>query len=160
MKHMDRAETLIAGLLRRTRTIVVVGASARPGRHSREVASYLHKAGYDVIPVRPDRTPVAGLPTYARLNDIAGPVDLVVIFRRPDAVPGHIHEAATKRAFAVWLPPGTWSRAAADTAHECRLELVWDRCIIEEHNHLVGALGEPGAGHPHKQSVHHVGRSK
>jgi predicted CoA-binding protein len=148
MKHMHGEEELIAGLLRSTRTIAVVGASARPSRHSRAVVSYLHESGYDVIPVRPDRAMVAGLPSYARLGDIRGAIDLVVIFRRPGAVADHIHEAATRRAVGVWLPPGTWSRLAADTAHELQIELIVDRCIIREHSHLLGALGEPGAGHP------------
>jgi predicted CoA-binding protein len=64
---------------------------------------------------------VAGLPSYARLADIAGSVDLVVIFRRPDAVPQHIREASAKRAEAVWLPPGTSSRAADQEAEHHQL---------------------------------------
>jgi uncharacterized protein len=118
MKHMDQEEALIEGLLRKTRTIAIIGASPRPVRHSGQVVSYLHKVGYDVIPVRPDRIPVAELPTFRKLGDIAGPVDLVVIFRRPDAVPTHIREAAAKGAKGVWLPPGTWSRAAGEEAQK------------------------------------------
>jgi uncharacterized protein len=154
MRHMNREEGLIDGLLRKTRTIAVIGASPRPVRHSRDVVSYLHAAGYDVIPVRPDRVPVDGLPTYARLDDVGGSVDLVVIFRRAEAVPAHIQEAAAKRADAVWLPPGTWSREAEDEARAHKLVLVKDRCIIEEHRHLDSASGEARAGHPTKQGVH------
>jgi len=154
MKHIDREEAAIADLLRRTRTIAVVGASPKPGRHSRDVVRYLHDAGYDVIPVRPDRATVEGLPTYASLEDIAGPVDLVVIFRRAGAALDHFREAAQKRAEAVWLPPGAWTRAAEDEARRHNLVIVKERCIIEEHSHLAGALGEAGSGHPHKTSVH------
>jgi predicted CoA-binding protein len=153
MKHMNREEAFIEGLLRRTRTIAVIGASPRPARHSSQIVSYLRKAGYDVIPLRPGRAAVADLPTYARLADIAGPVDLVVIFRRPGAVPDHIREAAEKGARAVWLPPGTWSRAAQVEAEKHQLAIVKDRCLIEEHRHSAGALGEPGAGHPAKTMV-------
>jgi predicted CoA-binding protein len=154
MKHMNREEALIRGLLRETRTIAVIGASPRPGRHSREVVSYLHQAGYDVIPVRPDRARVEGLPTYATLADCGGAVDLVLIFRRPDAIVAHIREAATKGADAVWLPPGTSSRAAVEEAQRLQLTLVKDRCIIEEHRHGAGALGETSSGHPKKLGVH------
>jgi predicted CoA-binding protein len=156
---MNREEALIQRLLRRTRTIAVIGASPRRVRHSSEVVSYLHKVGYDVIPVRPDRSPVGGLPTYARLGDVAGPVDLVLIFRRPEAVTGHIREVAAKRAEVVWLPPGAWSREAEEEARRHELTIVKDRCIIEDHRHLFGAAGEPRAGHPLKTGVH-VSRRK
>jgi predicted CoA-binding protein len=154
MKHITREEVLIQGLLRATRTIAVVGASAQPTKHSHEVVSYLHRAGFDVIPVRPDRVPVDGLPTFASLDDFGGSVDMVVIFRRPDAVNVHIQQAAAKRAEAVWLPPGAWSREAEEAATMHHLTLIKDRCIVEVHRHLVGASGEPTAGHPRKQGVH------
>lgn len=154
MRHITREEGVIEGLLRATRTIAVVGASARPTKHSHAVVSYLHHAGFDVIPVRPDRAPVAGLPTFASLDDFGASVDVVVIFRRPDAVVDHIRQAAAKRAEAVWLPPGTWSREAEEAARTSNLTLVKDRCIMEEHRHLTGATGEPNAGHPRKQGVH------
>jgi predicted CoA-binding protein len=154
MKHMDRVEALVERLLRRTRTIAVIGASPRPTRHSSEVVRYLHKAGYDVVPVRPDRAQVGDLPTYARLEDVAGPVDLVVIFRRPDAGIVHVREAVAKRAEAVWFPPGAWSREAEDAARSQELTVIKDRCIMEDHRHLFGAIGEARAGHPQKTGVH------
>jgi predicted CoA-binding protein len=154
MRHITREEGVIAGLLRATRTIAVVGASPRPARHSNEVVSYLQRAGFDVVPVRPDRVSVAGLPTFSRLDDFGGAVDMVVIFRRPDAVVDHIREAAAKRAEAVWLPPGASSREAEDAARRHNLTLIKDRCIMEEHRHLADATGEPRAGHPTKQGVH------
>jgi uncharacterized protein len=153
MKHTSREEGVLERLLRATRTIAVVGASPRPERHSHEVVSYLHKTGYDVIPVRPDRVAVAGLPTFSSLDDFGGAVDLVVIFRRPDAVVEHIKQAADKRAEAVWLPPGVWSREAEEAARLHKLTIIKDRCIIDEHQHLFSAVGEPSAGHPRKQGV-------
>jgi hypothetical protein len=151
---MHEEEQLIAAVLRETRTVAVIGASPRPERHSGQVVSYLHRSGYDVIPVRPDRAQVAGLPTYAQLGDFGGSVDLVVIYRRPDVVAGHIREAAEKGAAAVWLPPGTWSRAADAEAAQHELTIVKDRCPIEEHRHVAGALGEQRSGHPEKMAVH------
>lgn len=154
MRHITPQEGAIEALLRSTRTVAVIGASPRAERHSNQVVSYLHKTGYDVVPVRPDRAQVQRLPTYARLDDFGGSVDLVVIFRRPDAVPAHIREAAAKHADAVWLPPGAWSREAEDEARALHVQMVKDCCIIEEHRHLTAATGEPAAGHPRKQGVH------
>jgi predicted CoA-binding protein len=154
MRHITAEEAMIAGLLRATRTIAVVGASPRPTRHSHEVVSYLHRAGFDVVPVRPDRATVAGLPTFASLDDFGVSVDMVVIFRRPDAVLAHIEQAVAKQADAVWLPPGAWSREAEEAARTHNLTLVKNRCIIEEHQHLVGATGEPTSGHPRKQGAY------
>jgi predicted CoA-binding protein len=151
---MDSEELLIAAIFRETRTIAVIGASPRAERHSRQVVSYLHKSGYDVIPIRPDRATVEGLPTFATLEDVGGSVDLVMIFRRADAVVEHIREAAAKRAHAVWLPPGTWSRAAQQEAEQHQLTMVKDRCAIEAHQHVAGALGEPGSGHDDTIGVH------
>jgi predicted CoA-binding protein len=93
---------------------------------------------------------VAALPAFATLEDFSGAVDLVVIFRRPDAVVGHIDQAAARKAAAIWLPPGVWSRQAEEAARLHDLMLVKDRCVIDEHRHLIAATGEPTAGHPRK----------
>lgn len=85
---------------------------------------YLKAKGYDGIPVRPDGISVGGLPTYAALAEVTGPIDLVVIFRRPEAVPRHIDEAAAKHVEVVWLQSGVWSAAAEIAAHRHALTLV------------------------------------
>jgi predicted CoA-binding protein len=149
MKHMTRKEAVNRRVLQRARTVAIIGASSSPERHSYTVAAYLKAAGYDVIPIRPDRADVAGLHTYATLADVAGPVDLVVIFRRTETVPAHIDEAAAKHVDAVWLPPGVWSREAEAAAHRHGLTLVKERCIAEEHRHV-----SQQSGHPTKWGVH------
>jgi predicted CoA-binding protein len=149
MKHLTRDEVALQQLLQRARTIAIVGASPRPGRHSERVARYLHDQGYDVIPVRPDRVEVAGLTSYAQLDDVPGPVDIVVIFRNVVAVPEHIRQAAERAPEAIWLPPGVWSRACDDEAARAGVTLVVDACIEEEHRHASRV-----AGHPRKLGVH------
>ena len=149
MTHMTRQETLIMQLLNRARIIAVVGASPRPERHSYTVVSYLHRAGYDVIPVRPDLQQVDGLKSYARLADIPVQVDLVVIFRRAEAAPQFVAEAASKGVEAVWLPPGVWTRQAEEQAREHDVLLIKDRCIEEEHRHIA-----QDSGHPTRLGVH------
>jgi predicted CoA-binding protein len=149
MKHMSRDEALHRRILQRARTVAVIGASSNPARHSHAVVAYLNGAGYDVIPVRPDAGEVVGLPACSTLADISGPVDLVVIFRRPEAVPAHIDQAAAKHVDVVWLQPGVWSDAAEAAARRHGITLVKDRCVAEEHRH-----GSQRAGHPTKWGVH------
>jgi predicted CoA-binding protein len=144
MKHMTREEAVHRHVLQRTRTVGIVGASTSPERHSHAVTAYLKTSGYDVIPIRPDRAEVAGVRTFATLAEVPGPVDLVVIFRRKEAVPAHIEEAAAKQVEAVWLPPGVSSREAEAAARRHGLTLIKDLCIAEEHRHLSGKSGHPG----------------
>jgi predicted CoA-binding protein len=136
-------------VLQRARTIAIIGASPSPERHSHAVTRYLADDGYDVIPVRPDRSDVAGLAAYASLAEIPGAVDLVVVFRTPSAVPAHMEEAAAKGAEVVWLAPGAWSPAADEAARQHDLTLIKERCVMEEHRHL-----SQRSGHPKKWGVH------
>lgn len=149
MKHLTRDEVLMQRLLQSARSIAVIGASPRRERHSHEVCVYLHQAGYEVIPVRPDRAEVAGLTSYERIADVPGPVDLVVIYRNAAAAPAHVAEAAVKAPGSVWLPPGVWSRACDDEAARADLTLVIDACVEAEHRHANRV-----AGHPRKLGVH------
>jgi predicted CoA-binding protein len=149
MRHLTQTKSIMRHLLQRARTIAIVGASPSPDRHSHEVARYLAHEGYDVIPVRPDRADVAGLPAYASLADIPGAVDLVVVFRTPGAVEAHMEEAAAKGAEAVWLPSGAWSLAADGAAQQHGLTLIKECCVLEEHRQL-----SQRSGHPEKWGVH------
>ena len=149
MKHLTPTKSVMRHVLQRARTIAIVGASTSPERHSHAVARYLAHEGYDVIPVRPDRSDVAGLTAYAGLADIPGAVDLVVVFRTPSAVPTHVEEAAAKGAEAVWLPPGAWSPAADAAAQQHGLTLIKECCVMEEHRRL-----SQRSGHPEKWGVH------
>ena len=74
-------------ILRTTRTIAVVGLSDKPDRDSHHVAAYLQRHGYRIIPVNPAVKEVLGEKAYARLEDVPDPIDVVDVFRRPDAVP-------------------------------------------------------------------------
>jgi len=150
MRRLTPSAALIRRVLQRTRTVAIVGTSSSPDRHSYTVTRYLARAGFDVIPVWSDRSRVAGLGTYATLMDVPGPVDLVVVYRTPSAVPSHIAEAAAKQVEVVWLPPGTWSLAAEAAARQHGVTLIKDRCIMEEHRRLT--TGQ--SGHPPKWGVH------
>ena len=127
-------------LLRRARTIAVVGLSADPTRASFRVAAYLQRQGYRIIPVNPVLTePVLGETPYARLSDVPVPIDIVDVFRRPDQVPPIADEAVAVRAGALWLQLGIRNDAAAAIARAAGLTVVMDRCLMVDHQALLGA---------------------
>jgi predicted CoA-binding protein len=117
----------------RTKVIAVVGWSPHPARPSARVAGYLRRAGFDVIPVNPNVDDIDGVKAFARLEDIPGPVDLVVIFRRSEEAEQHIDEALRKHARAIWLQEGVTSHEGAAKAAAAGVDYVEDKCAMVEH---------------------------
>jgi predicted CoA-binding protein len=124
-------------LLLKTRTIAVVGLSDNPDRPSYHVSAYLQSHGYRVIPVNPTVTSVLGERCYPTLKDVPEPVDLVDVFRRPDAVPEVVNDAISIGAKAIWLQEGVVHHDAAAQAEAAGLRVVMDRCILREHLRLM-----------------------
>jgi hypothetical protein len=124
----------IRELLTRTRVIAVVGLSDKPDRPSYRVAAYMQQAGYRIVPVNPQVVgTILGETVYATLSDIPEPLDMVDIFRRPDAVPEIVKEAIALGAKSVWMQEGIVNNAAADDARAAGLSVVMDRCLLKEH---------------------------
>ena len=103
----------IADILRTCHTIAVVGLSDKPERDSYGVAAYMQSQGYRIIPVNPAVAQVLGEKSYARLQDVPEKIDLVDVFRRPDAVPEIVDAAIAVGAKVVWLQEGIVHNAAA-----------------------------------------------
>ncbi len=124
------ADADIAALLRETRTIALIGASDRPDRPSYGVMKFLQDWGYRVIPVNPQITGehVHGEYVWRELSQIGVAVDLVDIFRRPQAAGEAVDEAIAAGAKAVWLQLGVINEAAAARAEAAGLKVVMDRC--------------------------------
>ncbi len=120
----------IAELLREARTIAVVGASDRPGRPSYGVMRFLQHHGYRVLPVNPQITGehVHGEYVWRELSQIGEPIDLVDIFRRPQAAGEAVDEAIAAGAKAVWLQLGVINEDAAARAEAAGLKVVMNRC--------------------------------
>ena len=120
----------IAELLTNARTIAMVGASDRPDRPSYGVMKYLQSRGYRVIPVNPQITGehVHGEFVWRELSQIGVPIDIVEIFRRPQAAGDAVDEAIAVGAKAVWLQLGVVNGDAAARAEAAGLKVVMDRC--------------------------------
>jgi predicted CoA-binding protein len=125
-------------ILAESRTIAIVGASPDPDRPSHGVMRYLLQHGYRCIPVRPlDCDEVLGVPCVATLADIAEPIDVVDVFRRPDALVGHAREAVDEGARALWLQLGLASPEARVIATEAGLDYVEDACTAVVHRRVA-----------------------
>jgi predicted CoA-binding protein len=136
----------LAGIFRRTRTVAMVGASPNWNRPSYFVMKYLQRKGFRVIPVNPVALgqTILGQPVVADLRDITEPVDVVDIFRKPEAVPDIVATAIAIGAKVVWMQLGIRHEAAAAIAEAAGLTVVQDRCMKIEYGRLSGELAWSG----------------
>lgn len=132
MTFQNPAPEDIRALLRRVKTIAVVGLSPKPERPSFAVSRAMQRLGYRIVPVRPALDQALGEKAYARLADIPFPVDLVNVFREAAAIPGVVDEAMAINAPAIWIQEGIVQVAAAEKARAAGLTVVMDRCIWKD----------------------------
>ncbi|QTV80971.1 CoA-binding protein [Microbacterium sp. NIBRBAC000506063] len=128
-------------LLRRSRSVAIVGASNNPARASYFVATYLLSSSpYDVYFVNPRADEILGQPVYASLADLPVVPDIVDVFRRHEDLPGVAQEAIDVGAKTLWLQLGSWNEEAAALAEAAGLSVVMDRCVKIEHARFHGGL--------------------
>jgi predicted CoA-binding protein len=121
-------------------TIAIVGLSNNPLRASYFVGYYLKRHGYRVIPVNPRETKILGETCYASLLDVPVPVDVVDVFRSPDALPGIAAEAVTIHAGALWCQFGVINEEGAQIAEDGGMTVIMDRCLKVEHARYLGRM--------------------
>src|SRR5580658_6495973 len=129
--------TVIPDLLRKSKTIAVVGLSGKKFRPSYGVAEYMQAQGYRIIPVNPNESEVLGEKTYRSLEDVPEHIDIVDIFRRSEFVGPIVDSAIRVGANAVWMQEGVVHEEAAKKARDAGLVVVMDRCILKEHMRLA-----------------------
>jgi predicted CoA-binding protein len=143
---MTYAASSITNLLQRSHIIAVVGLSNKIDRPSHEVAQYLQRSGYRIVPVNPKYagTHILGEPCHSTLNEAAEilakenlVIDIVDCFRKPDAIPPIVDQAIAIGATCVWMQLGVVNEQAATKAHAAGLEVVMDHCIKIEHMQLA-----------------------
>src|SRR2546428_13323811 len=123
----------IADILKKSKTIAVVGLSSNPMRHSHGVTERMQAAGYRIIPVNPNETEVLGEKSYARLEDVPEKIEIVDVFRRAEEVPPVVESAIRVGAKVVWLQLGIENEEAAEKARAAGLTVGEDTCIFVEH---------------------------
>lgn len=130
-------DNILKELLLNSKTIAVVGLSAKPQRDSHLVAAYLQKAGYRIIPVNPAESRILGEACYPDLEAIPQPLDVVNVFRRSEFVPQIAEQAVSIGAKALWLQLGVRHDKAAEKARQAGLIVVQDLCLKIEHARLM-----------------------
>jgi uncharacterized protein len=130
----------IQRVLNTARTIAVVGLSANELRASYFVGYYLKRHGYRVVPVNPREEEVLGEKSHPSLTDVPEPVDVVNVFRAPDALPDIAREAVAIGAGSLWCQFGVVNDEGNRIAEDGGLSLVVDRCIKVEHARYVGRM--------------------
>jgi uncharacterized protein len=130
----------IQRVLHTASTIAIVGLSDNELRASNFVGYYLKRHGYRVIPVNPRQTEILGQTCYASLLDVPGPVDVVNVFRAPDALPQIAREAVKIRAATLWCQFGVINEEGGRIAEDGGLTVVMDRCLKVEHARYLGRM--------------------
>jgi predicted CoA-binding protein len=123
----------IADLLKRSKTIAVVGLSNSPLRPSYGVSAYMQTNGYRIIPVNPNIKGALGEKAYASLPDVPEKIDIVNIFRRPEFVGEIVDQAIQLKVPAIWMQEEVVNEQAAEKARKAGIFVVMDRCILKEH---------------------------
>jgi predicted CoA-binding protein len=131
----------ILDILKKYKTIAVVGLSSNPGRPSFGVTEYMQSSRYRIIPVNPNETEVLGEKSYARLEDVPEKIEIVDVFRRAENVPAVVESAMRVGARVIWMQLGIEHAAAAERARAAGLVVVEDACILVEHRSRLEQLG-------------------
>ena len=120
-------------LLKKTKTIAVVGLSPNAARPSHGVAQSLQGFGFRVIPVHPAAKEILGEKAYAKLADIPEPIDLVDVFRSAEFIDGVVDECLALGLKAIWIQEGIINEPAAARAQAGGMTVIMDRCIYRDY---------------------------
>ena len=138
MRYQD--PLTIQRVVHNARTIAIVGLSNNELRASYFVGYYLKRHGYRVIPVNPREAEILGEKSFDSLSDVPGPVDIVNVFRAPDALPAIAAEAVKIHAGTLWCQFSVINEEGARIAETGGVSVVMDRCIKVEHARYVGRM--------------------
>ncbi|PPI27860.1 CoA-binding protein [Rathayibacter sp. AY1B5] len=128
-------------ILRRAKTVAIVGASPNPARSSYFVATYLQQSSdYELYFVNPNATEILGQPVYRSLAELPVVPDIVDVFRKASDIPAVIDDVLAVGAPTVWVQLGIWNQEAAEYGESKGLTVVMDRCIKVEHARFHGGL--------------------
>ena len=128
----------IIGYFKDVETIAVIGASPRPQKDSHKVAKYLRDVGYKMIPIYPKEDTILGEKVYRSLKEIEERVDMVVVFRKPEALNAIADEVIARGDIKVyWTQIGLVNNEAADRVKEAGIAVVQNHCAMVEHRALM-----------------------
>jgi predicted CoA-binding protein len=123
----------ITDLLKRARTIAVVGLSDSPFRASHGVSAYMQAQGYKIVPVNPTIESALGESSCKSLLEVKEQIDIVDVFRRSEFVPEVVDQAIQLKVPVIWMQEGVVHEAAAEKARKAGITVIMDKCILKEH---------------------------
>ena len=130
----------IQRLLHNAKTVAIVGLSSNELRASYFVGYYLRRHGYRVIPVNPREREIFGEKSWKSLLDVPEPIDIVDVFRAPDALPAIAADAVKVRAGTLWCQFTVVNEEGARIAEAGGVSVIMDRCIKVEHARYIGRM--------------------
>ncbi len=119
--------------------VVVVGASRDPAKPANYVPRFLKRQGYEIIPVNPFAEEILGLKVYKSLEEVPQPVEIVDVFRPSEAVLEVAQSAVKLKPKVFWMQEGIYNKEAAELLSGEGITVVWNRCMMKEHNRLFGS---------------------
>ena len=142
MTELDRYQDplTIQRVIHSATTVAVVGLSPNELRASNFVGYYLKRHGYQVIPVNPRESEILGEVSYESLTEVPVPIDIVDVFRAPDALPEIARDAVAVGAETLWCQFGVINEEAAQIAEDGGVTVIMDRCLKVEHARYVGRM--------------------
>jgi predicted CoA-binding protein len=132
MASLPQAD-FVTELLKKAKTIAVVGLSSNPMRPSHGVTAYMQSQGYRIIPVNPHIESCLGEKAYVSLLEVPDQIDIVNIFRRPEFVEEIVDQAVQLKIPAIWMQEDVIHEKAAAKARKAGIFVMMDRCILKEH---------------------------
>lgn len=136
MPNLKLDDMELRHILSNTKTIAVVGHSDKPSRTSYQIAQFLRRVGYSVIPVNPTVSEIDGQPSYPTLRQVPVPVDMVNVFRRSEYLPEIVEDAIAIQARTIWAQLGIHDESSAQKALSAGLNVITDACIKVEYLRL------------------------
>ena len=116
--------------------IAVIGMSKHPQKAAQFVPKYLSENGYDVTPVNPNADEILGKKSYSTASEIDGDIDIIDVFRPSDKILSIINDVIKKKPKVVWLQEGIHNKEAEDLARRAGIKVVFNRCMLAEHQRL------------------------
>ena len=138
MEKDSHTDNQIRSILSSSKTIAVVGISTNPEKPAHYVPKYLQSKGYNIIPINPNAGKILGKQCLKTIEDVEDKVDIIQIFRPSDQVLAFVKSATTKKPKTVWFQKGISNAEAEDLVLEKGIDVVFNRCMFEEHQRLFG----------------------
>ena len=136
MPVQNATQQEISDILKRYKTVAVIGMSKNPEKDAYRIPEYLMKNGYQIIPVNPSAEEILGQKSYKRLADVPDEIDIVDVFRPSEDIPNYLQDVIQKKPKVFWEQLGIHNPEAEEKIASAGIKVVYDRCMLQEHQKI------------------------